>query len=680
MKKYFSIILGCLVLASCYGSEREEGKIWGIEPAVLRDVISRGDFSFTDSIDFRKLSDFSGFYPGGLFYLSRILEKRGDREGEILLLREEISSGIYRSEAAEKLYNLLSEAGDWSNLADIMLPSGMEFSGYLTESLFRSGRLSELLDLAGDDFSDIYSLMALISSGRKFEKPLEDFLYRSALPEEAQTLYRFLKEKDLYYSISDNLRQYIQGLAAYYRGDKEEMKAAFSLWKMPEDISTTYPSLYYRLRLPLLQAGLGEIWAERFSREENFGALFTAARLFRAAGRYDRADDFFRNALALGSTGFERDRARWYIMDLYGSNITYLTNLIEEFSPGWSDQSFYNDLLEEYLSAAAGAKRWDLLERVYPYILSYGDREIKAAFTWLRYLSGNSSHEEKVKMIGVLSDTPHLSYYNILGTLLSGEILMFDDSPVAEAPQSDADRFIQGFFDFSLKDEALRYSKGLEEQLNSPSIRKLSLYALESGDYIRSVQLAARLAPGKGLLYSREDLSLLYPGLFYDEIDRYSGEYGFPGEILAGIIRTESAFTPDIISHAGAVGLTQLMPETAFEQARKLGIDDPDLTDPETNIRIGSSYVRWILDRPWNDNLSQMLIAYNAGGGNLRKWKKTMPGWSDELFVESVPYKETRNYVKKVVISSVVYGILYGGDSPGVIVESIYPGFASLKP
>jgi soluble lytic murein transglycosylase len=358
--------------------------------------------------------------------------------------------------------------------------------------------------------------------------------------------------------------------------------------------------------------------------------------------------------------------------------------LIDEFAPFWNDPSYFNDILEEYLSLVISQSDWSLFLRTFPFISSYGDKEIRAAFSWVKYLGIKSDfivEDDIASLVNNMTKSHHLGFYNIMGNLISGSNPLVVDK-VADGPVysiSEEDRILSGFLNFHLGEQALKYSSGIEGLLNDEVLRKLSESAALSGNYLRSIQLINVVSSRAGYQYSLNDLKLMYPNEYRDHIDHYSGEYGFSGDMLSGIIRTESAFTHDIVSFAGAVGLSQLMPATAEEHAGKLKIENLDLTDPETNIHIGSSYINWVSERPWTENMSQVLIAYNAGGGNLRKWKRMYPGYRDELFAEIIPYKETRNYVKKVLTSSIIYGSIYMDLDPLDVAIYIYPDFRDLK-
>lgn len=128
------------------------------------------------------------------------------------------------------------------------------------------------------------------------------------------------------------------------------------------------------------------------------------------------------------------------------------------------------------------------------------------------------------------------------------------------------------------------------------------------------------------------------------------------------IMRQESSFDRAAVSHAGARGMMQLMPGTAREISRKLGVeyDFGRLTsDPSYNIMLGSSYFSTLLDE-WGGNAPLAVASYNAGSGNVRKWVREngdprLPGADIVRWIEQIPYLETRNYVQRVLENAVVY-------------------------
>ncbi len=138
-----------------------------------------------------------------------------------------------------------------------------------------------------------------------------------------------------------------------------------------------------------------------------------------------------------------------------------------------------------------------------------------------------------------------------------------------------------------------------------------------------------------------------------------------PG-LLAAIIYAESRFEPDSLSAAGAVGLMQLMPETAAWAASEMGRHGLDrrLTEPAPNIVIGAWYYRYLLDKYGDERLA--LAAYNGGERNLDEWLAAEPGTAVDEAIEAIPFEETRVFVGRVRGTKAIYILLYPGLRTGV--------------
>jgi soluble lytic murein transglycosylase len=131
--------------------------------------------------------------------------------------------------------------------------------------------------------------------------------------------------------------------------------------------------------------------------------------------------------------------------------------------------------------------------------------------------------------------------------------------------------------------------------------------------------------------------------------------------LIAGLIRRESAFSPEVVSSAGAVGLMQIMPQTGRGLARGAGLRnyDPDLLkQPEINVHLGTRYFRSLLDR-FDGDLPLVLSAYNAGPTRARRWEELPEAADMDLFTERIPYGETRDYVRHVLLHRALYSALY---------------------
>lgn len=147
-----------------------------------------------------------------------------------------------------------------------------------------------------------------------------------------------------------------------------------------------------------------------------------------------------------------------------------------------------------------------------------------------------------------------------------------------------------------------------------------------------------------------------FPVAFADEVTTTAKESGLPTSLIWSIIRQESAFNAYAISRTGAKGLMQLMPATANKVAQEnhLSQDDFDLFDPATNIRLGSLYLESMLER-FNQNQAIATAAYNAGPHRVSQWLQQRPFVEPDIWIETIPYFETRRYVQQVMAYMVVY-------------------------
>jgi soluble lytic murein transglycosylase-like protein len=157
-------------------------------------------------------------------------------------------------------------------------------------------------------------------------------------------------------------------------------------------------------------------------------------------------------------------------------------------------------------------------------------------------------------------------------------------------------------------------------------------------------------------------LRLMYP-LHYDTLQKENAErYQLPQALIAGITWQESMYKADIRSVSGARGLMQLMPRTAQYIAPKAGLAGLSLSQldqPRVNIRLGSYYLRAQADST-GGNIMKMAASYNGGPNAVARWVKAFGPIDDDVFVERIPYAETRRYAKQVTMHTRVYSQIYG--------------------
>jgi soluble lytic murein transglycosylase len=191
-------------------------------------------------------------------------------------------------------------------------------------------------------------------------------------------------------------------------------------------------------------------------------------------------------------------------------------------------------------------------------------------------------------------------------------------------------------------------------------------YALNRQGKLRPAITAMRraypqfMAEG-GEALPREILTVIFPIDYWELIQTHATAKRLDPFQVAALVAQESTFQADIRSSADAWGLMQIIPGTGRRYARSMGISPFStgrLTDPETNVRIGTTYFSDLL-RQFGD-AAPALAAYNAGESRVAKWLAERPGLDRDEFIDDIPFPETQNYVKRILGTAEDYRILYG--------------------
>ncbi len=190
-----------------------------------------------------------------------------------------------------------------------------------------------------------------------------------------------------------------------------------------------------------------------------------------------------------------------------------------------------------------------------------------------------------------------------------------------------------------------------------------------------------RLAQSLGSSQGRFQFAALYPLPSWTPANGYTVDRA----LVYSIMRAESAFDPTAESQAGAQGLMQVMPETARDIAARGVLDPPeadDLLEPETSIQFGQAYLEYLLQwSPIGSNLIYMAAAYNAGPGRVARWREQLGIDNDPLlFLESIPMREPRVYVKKVLANLWSYRARLGQAQPSLeaLAHNRWPRYEAL--
>ncbi len=155
--------------------------------------------------------------------------------------------------------------------------------------------------------------------------------------------------------------------------------------------------------------------------------------------------------------------------------------------------------------------------------------------------------------------------------------------------------------------------------------------------------------------------SILYPTMYDESVEKYSGMYGIPTSLAYAVIRTESSFRPDAVSSVGARGLMQITEDTFEWAAYRMGDETTiydDLFTPDTNIKFGIYILSLLKDEFVTD--AEVLAAYHAGWGSVKGWLSDDTLSDDGETIHTIPFQQTANYVPKVLESAEIYKNVHG--------------------
>ncbi len=444
-------------------------------------------------------------------------------------------------------------------------------------------------------------------------------------------------------------RDALRSLSKRYPGSREEIRGLVAVGKV------YWRKDYNRKALPYLSR-----LVEQFTdTKEAMQASYILGRIHVEEGSLNRAIKQFRKTRFLyPGTYWETEAAWWeawchYLKGDYGSCAKHLEECysLGLWSPGLLPRALY----------------W------HSRCLEKGGEQDRSRHLYRKTQTGHPS-----------------SYYGLLAAKrLSGEDLLMD-SATAEAVVvgEEGDSQEQGILK-KLGDPVLPLL--LEADLSREAVIRLDwlrkgdrdealsledwveAYAL-AGSYQKAMQMAKedrlfdRIIPVEDSRQDAENLRLLrvlYPLRYWELILETSEKNQLDPFLVAGLIRQESLFMPDAVSPAGAIGLMQIMPTTGERVADRIGMKGFEtewLQDPEVNIRIGTAYLAGLVRRHGQD-WPKILATYNAGPRAVAKWAASMPEAEMDEFVESILYRETRIYVKKVLSNRELYQKLYQEQS-----------------
>lgn len=339
---------------------------------------------------------------------------------------------------------------------------------------------------------------------------------------------------------------------------------------------------------------------------------------------------------------------------------------IKRFQRKWSEAL---PLFKRYLSCMQGQKpatpQWEAAWS------AYQAREYQEAATLFRNAAEKDELRDKAlywlgKTLAITGDAKGseeafaklaaefpLGYYALIGNRYhAGDDLPSPPKNIVEAlPMPAGFEREKALIGLGLYDEAARELSISKKGKSAAGIARLYL---EMENYNGAYHTMAKEKPKRDK-ESATVWGVIYPLAFREDVAKNSAANAIPESLVWAIMRTESNYMPAALSPVGAVGLMQIMPATAESMSKG---DSKRLTHPDLNIKLGTRHLRDLLESH-DKNLTLAVAAYNAGAGNVKKWVKNYGNLPQDEFVESIPFKETREYVKKVVSSMELYQRLY---------------------
>ena len=465
------------------------------------------------------------------------------------------------------------------------------------------------------------------------------------------------------------------------------------------------------------------------TRRSLFYAVFYEARCRVKSGgaaQQEHAIQLFLQAAELADTDADLDSSLWYYLDtMRMRSLSRYLKALSDTAPRWKNPAWYTDLIQSLRAQLTAAKDWKNLDALYDALTKTDMPEQRAAVAYTLARAGSLSSERTAQLLQEAAGESHDAlYYRVMaayrlggGQLLertfqfrsasqsgsvkaqSGERPQTQAAasstqsrtqagtsqtasagqvqtgggqaqPSAFAPQ-EARAYIDGLLHFGLYDMVYPRIVAVYPTIPAEEALQIARALAAENFYADSIRVIRFSLKNQEDAATKEQLELLYPRPWRETVSKYAAEYRLPEYLLYALIRSESFFQHQVVSGAGAIGLTQLMPATASDIAKKLKVTDYSLTDPEINIRFGAYYLAEMICRSDN-RIMPACFAYNAGISRVRGWQKKATGLPDDLFLESLEYAETRDYGRKILSAAAVYGVLYYSEKPEDIVRLFF--------
>lgn len=426
-----------------------------------------------------------------------------------------------------------------------------------------------------------------------------------------------------------------------------------------------------------------------------FFLFFYSARLFdRVSSKYtEKAINNFYTAINCAPLPENYDNALWYYFTTsLKVSPEKAINSLKKFVATIHDPWYYADFFDTLIYRLITDRQWEYIINVYNLIKEYADPETISKYAYIsgrllqngfistRTISWNNAQELAKEHFAVAYAPGGNLYYRILSAYHLGipqetfEQNIYQTKLIQDhKPNPDLEKLLDGYIAFYLPEEIFPLWQKNYSDLSLEKETQAAEFLAQQ--HIHKYSTQAMRITSNAIHHSdsqptKEFFCLAYPRLFSQEMEEVCEEFKLDEYLFYALVRSESFFDPVVYSYKGAQGLTQLMPLTAGDIAKKLKLKDYDLADPKTNLRFGGSYLSDLIKRTDNFILDA-LSAYNAGLKRVRNWKEISPRIPQDLFLEMMPFSETREYGRKITSAAVIYAILYYDISYSQVVAEI---------
>ena len=412
-----------------------------------------------------------------------------------------------------------------------------------------------------------------------------------------------------------------------------------------------------------------DLWSAFSDHSYADDAMYFAARIHRELDNGDRARELVDKQVERYPTGDMASDAHWLLVrqmfgdEQYEAVVDYIDDLDRT-----GERHRYTQGRLAYIRALALQRSGDEepARKGYREVIRRHPLGYYGLLAFNRLAALNEVDTSKVGE-GLCGPPSGLACEEILGRSIADESESQDWKVPPDVRRKPSYRTGLAFLQMGLRQLAAREFRRLFDAVSDDdrALRGLAQLLDEAGAYPLSSTLPGRIGEWQSRYPESETRAywtIAYPQPFRDTVDRWAQRHDIPEPIVYGIMRKESRYNPTVGSSAGAQGLMQLMPETARSVADEVGMTDfevADLVDPAVNVRLGTSYLETLADKT-GGHPTLMAASYNGGYGSVSSWTEVRGDLPLGLWVEDIPWGQTRRYAKMVTANYWVYEWLYG--------------------